>query len=100
MGKYCKSAAVIREGKILAYDSVKNLGHTGVKRVSLKGISEIPEILGARDIKIDGDSASFLYSGDASALISSLAAFKFSDVNITDPELDEIFMHYYVKEEN
>jgi len=38
--RYCKSAAVIKDGKLLASDSVEKLGHTGVKRVTLRKISE------------------------------------------------------------
>jgi ABC-2 type transport system ATP-binding protein len=99
VAKYCKSAAVIREGRILASDSVSRLGHTGVKRVLLKGITEAPEIEGAKDTVRDGDNVSFLYSGAASGLISALSTLRFEDVSISDPELDEIFMHYYAKED-
>ena len=35
--RYCKKAAVIREGRILVSDAVSRLGHTGVKRVILRG---------------------------------------------------------------
>ena len=100
VAKYCKSAAVIREGKILACDSVKNLGHTGVKRVTLKGFADGATIEGADDAVCDGDTVSFLYSGEATALIKKLGELRFEDVSISDPELDEIFMHYYAKEEN
>ncbi|MBQ4602640.1 MAG: ABC transporter ATP-binding protein, partial [Clostridia bacterium] len=51
VAKYCKSAAVIRHGRILVSDRVEKLGHTGVKRVSLRGISSIPVIDGVKDIK-------------------------------------------------
>lgn len=97
--KYCKSAAIIREGRILLCDSVENLGHTGVKKVSVKGASSAPSIDGISDLRVDADSLSFLYSGDVGALLTSLASTGLTDVNITDPELDEIFMNYYVKED-
>ncbi len=99
IGKHCKHAAVIREGKILVSDSVSSLGHTGIKRVSLKGISEMPEITNAKDVKLDENSVNFLYGGSAKELISTLSTLDFEDVNISDPELDEVFMHYYTKED-
>jgi ABC-2 type transport system ATP-binding protein len=99
IGRYCKSAAVIREGRILASDSVAKLGHTGVKRVTLRGITEMPVIEHAKDMKMENDTVNFLYSGKASDLTRALCPLFFDDVTISDPDLDEVFMHYYAKEE-
>ena len=96
--KNCRHAAVIREGRILLTDSVSSLAHTGVKRVSLRGVTSPCELAGATDVKRENDTVSFLFSGDVSVLMANLARESFADINITDPELDEIFMHYYVKE--
>lgn len=95
VSRYCKRAAVIREGRLLAVDSVEKLGHTGVKRVSLKGINTLPEIDGISNLKVEGDSASFLYGGGAKALASLLSGLSFEDFSVTDPDLDEVFMHFY-----
>lgn len=100
IGRYCRSAAVIREGRLLVSDSVKQLGHTGVKRVTLRGVGAIPEIKNARDMKLENDTLNFLYSGKATELTRELSALDFEDVSICDPDLDEVFMHYYAKEEN
>lgn len=99
IGRYCKSAAVIREGRILVCDSVSRLGHTGVKKVTLRGAVGNVDIRDAKDVKIKGDSINFLYSGKATELTRELSRFEFEDVSISDPELDEVFMHYYAKEE-
>ena len=98
IGRYCKGAAVIREGRILVSDRVERLGHTGVKRVTLKGISEQPTIERAEDMKLEGDVLSFLYRGDPKELTQELSRLSFEDLTIADPDLDEIFMHYYAKE--
>ena len=100
IGRYCRSAAVIREGRLLVSDSVKQLGHTGVKRVTLIGVGAIPEIKNARDMKLENDTLNFLYSGKATELTRELSALDFEDVSICDPDLDEVFMHYYAKEGN
>ena len=100
IGRYCKSAAVIREGKILVSDSVERLGHTGVKRVVLRGVKEFHDIENAKDLKFENDTLKFLYSGKATELTRALCELAFEDVNISDPDLDEVFMHYYAKEEN
>ncbi len=99
VSRYCKTAAVIREGRILALDSVEKLGHTGVKRVTLRGAKNAPTLLGIRDLKKENDGVQFLYDGDMHLLLQTLVSVSFEDLTLTDPELDEIFMHYYEKED-
>ena len=98
--RYCSHAAVIREGEILVSDSVAKLGHAGVKRVTLRGVKELPTIEGARDCRFVNDSATFLYSGDIHVLLQHLAALPFDDVVMADPDLEEVFLHFYQKEAN
>lgn len=100
VARYCRSAAVIREGALIASDRVDKLGHTGVKRITLGGISALPALDGVRDIKQEGENVSFLYSGNIKEFIQRLGEIPFEDINITDPDLEEVFMHYYAKEEN
>lgn len=99
VAKYCRHAGVIREGRLLVSDRVEKLSHTGVKRVCLRGVAEIPALPGMEDIRREQDTVSFLYSGQATELIRNLAKESFADVSITDPELDEVFLHYYQKED-
>ena len=98
VSRYCKNAAIIRDGKLLACDSVSNLSHSDVKRVTLKGITKFEPIENIRDVRQDDDRITFLYGGNLQTLITKLSSIKFSDINITNPDLDEIFMHYYKKE--
>ncbi|MBE6671137.1 MAG: ABC transporter ATP-binding protein [Ruminococcaceae bacterium] len=98
VGRYCKHAAVIREGKILVSDSVDKLGHTGVKRVSLRGIDSIPYMDNVKDVKVENDTVNFLYSGKANELLKELSKLSFDDLTITDPDLEEVFMHFYTRE--
>ena len=102
IGRYCKSAAVIREGRILVSDSVASLGHTGVKRVTLRGIRDFPEIQDVRDVKFERgtDTVTFLYGGKATDLVAELSRLSVEDLTVCDPDLDEVFLHYYAKEGN
>lgn len=93
--RYCKHAAVIRQGRLLISDSVQNLSHTGIKRVTLHGIGQLPEIAGARDFKMENGTVQFLYEKDAKELLSLLSSLPLTDFSVTDPDLDEIFLHYY-----
>lgn len=96
--RYCRHAAVIREGRILISDSIDQLGQTHAKRVAVRGIDKSPTLKGVRDVKINGDTVNFLYSGELEVLLRTLAGLSLTDVNISEPDLEEIFMHYYREE--
>ncbi len=91
----CINAAIIKEGKLIAQDSVENLAKTKAKRVTLHGISAIPEKLAVRSAEVSGNIVSFLYSGNIKELLECASKLPLSDMTITEPGLDEIFMHYY-----
>ena len=93
----CTRAAVIREGRVIASGSVAELAKSRAKRVTVHGRVEFDGLDGIRDLTREGDSASFLYSGDMNALLARLAGGQITDLNVAEPELDEIFMHFYEK---
>ncbi len=97
--KYCKNAAVIRDGRILACDTVEKLGHTGAKRVVLQGVDKPPRLEQLRNVSVSENTVEFLYGGEAGELIAALSQLPISDVTITEPDLEEIFMHYYERED-
>jgi ABC-2 type transport system ATP-binding protein len=96
--RYCKHAAVIREGKLLACDSVSRLSHTDAKRVTLGGVSQL-DLPEACNIKYENGNVSFLYGGDVKELVKALGGIEFNDLTVENPDLDEIFLHFY-KEDN
>lgn len=96
---YCKHAAVIRDGRLLASDSTENLGHTDTKRVRLRGVCTPPDLPYIKDVQADADSVSFLYGGNPNELLKALSSLELTDVTILEPDLEEIFMHYYTEEE-
>ena len=93
----CSRAAVIRAGRIIACDSVEALAQTNAKRVSFRGSAELSDLPGIRDLRTEGESVSFLYTGELNALLGRLAAGKLRDLSLTEPDLEEIFLHYYEK---
>lgn len=94
----CTRAAIIREGKIIACDSVEVLSRTSAKRVTVQGKINFDMLEGVRDKMDMKDSVSFLYSGDMSQLLHTLAKGQVSDFSVTEPDLEEIFLHYYTKD--
>ena len=93
----CTRAAIIREGKIIACDSVEALSKTNAKRVSLQGTIDVSGLDGIRDMRKEGDSVSFLYGGGIQELLQKLTEGNITDLSVSEPDLEEIFMHYYEK---
>ena len=94
----CTRAAVIREGKIIACDSVDALAKTNAKRISVRGRVDLEGLDGIRDRKAVENGVSFLYSGDMNRLIQRLSEGEISDLSVSEPDLEEIFLHYYGRE--
>ena len=95
--RYCTRAAVIREGSIIACDSVETLSRTSAKRVTLRGKVTREDLPDAREWTELGGTVSFLYSGDMNGLIRKLAKENIDDLTISEPDLEEIFLHFYGK---
>lgn len=92
----CTRAAIIREGRIIACGSVEALSQTNAKRVHIQGDADLHTLPGIRDLQQTDGGSSFLYSGDIDALLAELSRHHLLDVSIAEPDLEEIFMHYYV----
>ena len=95
----CTRAAIIREGMLVAVDTMDNLSRTNTKRVTLHGISRVPEAISCKDVISSDDMVSFIYQGDVRQLVGQLNQLPINDLTIEEPELEEIFMHYYMREE-
>lgn len=91
----CTRAAIIREGRIIACDRVEVLSKTNAKRISVQGQVSLDSLEEIRDLKENDGIFSFLYGGDIHRLLETLSAGTITDLSISDPDLDEIFLHYY-----
>lgn len=78
--KYCRHAAILREGRLIRTDTVENLTRTNAKHIRMVR---------------DGVEEDFVYRGDLNTLLRDLAAQDISDIVIEEPELEETFMHFY-----
>ena len=96
--RHCSRAAIIREGRIIACDRVEALGKTNAKRVNVHGSVPIRDVPGIRDVNRQGDTLSFLYSGDMGQLLRILSEGQITDFSVTDPDLEDIVLHYYEKD--
>ena len=95
--RFCSRAAIIREGRIIASGSVEELTRTNAKRVTVRGTFDPSGLPDVRDLQISGDMVSFLYGGDINLLLSRLSRHQIMDLSLSEPDLEEIFLHYYTE---
>ena len=93
--RYCSRAAIIRKGQIIASGSVEELSRTSAKRITVHGKFTPESLDGIRDLQSTEEESSFLYSGDINLLLQVLSSHPIKDLNISEPDLEEIFLHYY-----
>ncbi|MDO8848810.1 MAG: ABC transporter ATP-binding protein [Coriobacteriia bacterium] len=101
--KLCDRVAIIKEGSIIRVDQIKTLLENATKRLTLELATLVDESVfaleGVSDLAFTNHTASFLYRGRVNDLTGLLARLDLLDLQVEEPDLEEIFLHYYQKEE-
>lgn len=101
--KLCHRVAIIKEGRIIKLEKMSTLTEDTYKkfRIELKTAVQdhFFQTTGVSDLTFDGKTASFLFKGNVNRILRKLAEVEVTNVWIEEPSLEEIFMHYYAKEE-
>lgn len=68
----CTRAAIIREGRLVVTDSMEHLSKSNTKRITLHGVTQLPDSILAKSVTVIDDTVSFLYQGNMKTLITEL----------------------------
>ncbi len=96
--KLCNRVAIIREGHIIKIEDIKTLRQDTYKKVYIKShktAGDPAKFPGVSNLEIFDGEIKFLYKGDITELLQLVMKNKVDDVNIEEPTLEEVFMHYY-----
>lgn len=96
---YCKNAAIIKDGKLIKTATVEELTTARAKVITVKHKNEL-KLLSNKNLPITNmekmnDGVRFLYKGDIKQFMHYMVSEEFLDINMSEPSLEEIFMHYY-----
>jgi len=94
----CERVAILREGRLTRLDSVEALREEKFRQVTVAFDGEAPSFEGLGDYEVISQEARRMVvrvRGDARALLAALAAAQVTDVSITEPSLEEVFLDYY-----
>ncbi len=97
--RICDRVAIIKEGRIVSTHKISELQKEAYKNVRIvfnnKTDAESCRVPGATNVKVSDAGVSFIFKGDINALLEELGRFPLRDIDISEPTLEEIFMHYY-----
>lgn len=93
----CGRVVIIKEGRIISTQKISELRENACKRVRFSAAEPIAPFAaeGATDITVESGTVSFLFRGDCNRLLAELAKRQLRDIDISEPTLEEIFLHYY-----
>ncbi|MBW4828114.1 MAG: ABC transporter ATP-binding protein [Clostridiaceae bacterium] len=94
----CNRVAIIRDGSIIETADIKTLKENNYKKICIIGDNlktEIFDIDGVTKLTKEDYGFRFFYKGDINPIIKAISDIKIRDINIEEPTLEEIFMHYY-----
>ncbi|SDQ49989.1 ABC transporter ATP-binding protein [Natronobacterium texcoconense] len=97
--RVCDRVGIIREGKLVALEEIDDLLQRGGKQVRVQLVESVeadgfvtPEMI---DVETVDTTVRFTYTGESAELLEHLVRYEVEDVDIGDPQLDDIFKHYY-----
>lgn len=101
--KLCNRVAIIKEGKIIKVEKISTLQENNYKKIKIDLNSNIDKnffnISGVNNLEIKDNTITFLFKGNINLITKKLCEIDIINVWIEEPDLEEIFMHYYEKEE-
>jgi len=97
--KLCHRVAIIKEGRIVNEDDISSLKEKLLCRVTYQlknGTKDVPlQTPGIISTEKSKNVTTFLYQGKMTALLKDLSKLPIEKITITEPDLEEVFMHYY-----
>ncbi len=100
--KLCNRVAIIKEGKLVTVEKISTLQENNYKKFKIDTKSAVGEddfnMTGVTNLEVKGHIVSFLFKGNINLVLKKIAEMDITNIWIEEPDLEEIFLHYYEKE--
>lgn len=101
--RLCDRVAIIKEGRLIALEKISSLKENTYKKFKLEAKGKVSRDMfameGVTEWKEEDGIVSFLFRGNVNEMVHRLASVELSNLWVEEPDLEEIFMHFYVKED-
>ncbi len=100
--KLCNRVAIIKEGKLVTVEKISTLQENNYKKFKIDTKSTVGEndfnLTGVTNLEVKGPIVSFIFKGNINMVLKKVAEMDITNIWIEEPDLEEIFLHYYEKE--
>ena len=102
ISKICDRVAIIKDGSLLKIETINELKDKNLAYITIesKDAKKILKILKIKDYQIDSKIIKFSYTQSFDYLIKKLSEFNIDKLLIQEASLEDMFIHYYKKEES
>ncbi|MDQ0974350.1 ABC-2 type transport system ATP-binding protein [Neobacillus niacini] len=101
--RLCNRVAIIKEGKIVTVEKISTLKENTYKKFKVETKETLTpyyfNLPGVNKLEVKGNLTSFLFKGNINEVMRKIAEIEITNLWIEEPDLEEIFMHYYEKED-
>ncbi|MFO7291851.1 MAG: ABC transporter ATP-binding protein [Actinomycetes bacterium] len=100
--KVADRAGIIRRGELIAVDEVEALRAKSLRRVEVTfdepvDASAFADVRGVSDLVVEDGVLRCRLLGEADALVKAVARYRVRDFISEEPDLEELFFHYYAE---
>jgi ABC-2 type transport system ATP-binding protein len=96
--RICDRVGIIKNGKLIKIEDIVEITNRSIHNVKIssdKKTLERLKIPGSPELHYENGHVSFIYSGNINELIKELSFFEIEGLNISEPDLEQLFLHYY-----
>ena len=101
--KMCSRVAFIKEGKIIKTEKMSTLQENSYKRFNIEVKGDLDKAVfdmkGVSSYEVKNNTANFIFKGNLNSIMKKVSEIELRNISIEEPDLEEIFMHYYAKED-
>jgi beta-exotoxin I transport system ATP-binding protein len=98
--RICDRVGIVRAGQLIAVERVPDLLGRARRKVTVRladpgGLEALRRLPGIVDVESVDGGVSFRFAGDLDPVVKALAAHHVTDLEISRPTLEEVFLGYY-----
>lgn len=101
--KLCDRVAIIKEGKLVQVEKISTLKEKNYKKIRIETKTNIDQnyfsMTGVSQLEMKENVVSFMYNGNINLIVQKMADIEISNLWVEELTLEEIFLHFYEKED-
>ena len=100
--RLCSRVAFIKDGKLIKLQKISDLQENSYKKIKIEVKTNMNmdtfHMDGVSKLESKGNHIEFIFKGNINSLLRKIAQIDLTNISIDEPDLEEIFLHYYAKE--